>query len=564
MALREILAKFGFQFDQRGLAKADRSIEGVIGKLHTFGTVLAGSLIVQGTARFVKDIVGMGDNLGKTSTQLGISVEQLQQWRSAAGFAGVESSQFDQSMRVLQKNTVLAADGSKQSADAFNKLGVEIKDTNGNLKTGDQLMREVGLALGGLENSTERVALAQILMGRSGAKLLPLFKDGEEGLAALQRRFEEFGGPVGSDFVKMAEDTKDIWQDFDTATTVLKSNLAVNLLPILNAVTIGISKTIAWFSKATKNTHLLQAVMVALGYALQRLFIAKFGKDLLNLARQAALPLIKFALLVLVIDDLITLFRGGKSAIGSFLDSFLGEGASATFVKEIKSIGGALKDLIVNFGEVNISADGFVTDNETRFTRLASSLASSTDQIVQDFAEAWELAKQDLSAFVDDSWEAAKEIGVAFIDGIAQAIKDGASALVAAVKALGDEVVDGAKKVFKINSPSRLTGDEIGDPIIEGIEVRMLEGIQRIKRMFPAGLNAALSVNSASTPVPAASGSRAPASTGGIIFKTEINMQVSGSVDKQGIDRMRSGLRQDLDTNRRATLEALKQVVEVP
>ena len=102
-------------------------------------------------------MVDAGDALGKTATQLGLTSDQLQSWQAAAGFAGVEGQKFAQSMRVLQKNTLLAEQGSKQAGDAFKKLGVDVKDSNGQLKTGDQLMREVGVALrGGVQRGFQR------------------------------------------------------------------------------------------------------------------------------------------------------------------------------------------------------------------------------------------------------------------------------------------------------------------------------------------------------------------------------------------------------------------------
>ena len=54
-------------------------------------------------------------------------------------------------------------------------------------------MFEVADGLKGLESDSEKAALAQQLLGRSGADLLPLFKEGSDGIANLQQQARDLG-----------------------------------------------------------------------------------------------------------------------------------------------------------------------------------------------------------------------------------------------------------------------------------------------------------------------------------------------------------------------------------
>lgn len=60
-------------------------------------------------------------------------------------------------------------------------------------------------------------------------------------------------------------------------------------------------------------------------------------------------------------------------------------------------------------------------------------------------------------------------LGGDLIDGIIQGIKDAAGRLVSAAKGAVGDAIDGMKDRLKIFSPSRVTADEIGKPMAEGI-----------------------------------------------------------------------------------------------
>ena len=587
MALREILARFGIQVDAKQLAVANTGILSTIGSLRTFGAVIAGSVIIRGIKNFVTEIVNAGDNLGKASTQLGLSSDELQNWRFAADLAGVEASAFDQSMRVLQKNAFLAAEGSKQSADAFKTLGIDIKDANGQLKDGNVLVTEVGLALNKLESSTERVALAQVLMGRTGAKLLPLFKDGAEGLAAALSALDKFGGGLSKDLIPLAEEAQDRFTEFNAVWLSFKSRLATAVLPILNQVVAGLSKFGAAVSKALDGTNALQAVLGALGAILGRLgfsALAKLGmrafiRGLLRIGRAVLIPLAKFALLTLVIDDLITLFQGGESLIGNVIDKIFGEGSAKALIDGIKGVGTAISDVLATgdfkkfdeeledifgppgealitgaisiFDEMAIGLGKAILDLGEGLVLMASDLVQFFVDVGEDFAEAGDFLAED-----------AAELAESIIDGLVDGLEDGASAVVKAIVDVAKGAIDAAKGIFKPGSPSRVFF-EMGQQNIQGL----VGGTVRAARALSgAGASAVAQASGlgASSVSASARGGAGGGGAGRVIFKTEINIPITGGApnDPQ-IAKLRQTMRRALDDNRRATLAALEQVVEV-
>lgn len=583
MALREIIARFGFQVDRTGLNKANAGIAGIVSQARAVGAAFAGSLVVGKIRDFVSEITTAGDALGKTATQLGLSGKELQAWQTAAGFAGVEATNLNQGFRILGKNALLAQQGSKQAADAFRMLGVNIEDASGNLKPANQLAREAGIALGNLEDRTKAVGLAQQVFGRAGAALLPLFKDGAAGLDATLAKLEEFGGGLSETLIPLAEASRDRFFEFEIATTSLKSQLAVALLPILNQLTLGLSKAIAWISKVTEGTTAWKSILTVLGLVLGKLAIAKFGGSLLKLGRAALVPLLKFALLFLVVDDLIALFSGKGSVIGTFIDKIFGKGSAKKVVDAIKGIGKAVADVVKTgdfeafdkaldeiFGPIG---QDIVADVVFTFKMLGEAISDGAADIWGDvkfavggIGELFSGIATSIGDFVKSIPQKAADLGKGIIDGIVDAIKDGAKAVVDALGSIVDDAVKVAKKKLGIGSPSKVAAKELGEPLAQGVPMGAREAARAASRLTANALSVASGIQTPTAVRAPARGATAPAmGAGGIVFKSDIAITVNGgSATDPQIAKLRQGVRSELRENRRATLDALRQVVEVP
>ena len=71
--------------------------------------------------------------------------------------------------------------------------------------------------LGNVEDASTMAALAQDVFGRAGTELLPLFQQGEEGMAALRQQAVDLGAVMSGDAAKSAADFKDAQNELMTA-----------------------------------------------------------------------------------------------------------------------------------------------------------------------------------------------------------------------------------------------------------------------------------------------------------------------------------------------------------
>jgi len=356
MALRELLLKLGIDVDKSGVKNADQSLAKIKKAAIVAGAAFAAIKAVGAIKGVVDDVRAIGDELDKTSKQLGISTQALQEFRFAAGLAGVNGGEFSTSLRFLQKNAFEAARGSKSMEEAFAKAGVSVKDANGQLKNGEQLLIELGDGLAKTTNSTEKVAIAQTLMGRSGAKLLPLFEGGAEGMAKMREEARSLGGVLDQELIDATVQLTDDQFRLEQAWQGVKNEIATQVIPAFLKVTHAMTQiakmlrgpvSVAFkiisgiFSAIGNIASFLNEKLQGLGTIFGTVATAAgtLGVAMIILGRKSVFAAIRFAagwiaaaapillimgligLLLLIVDDVVTFFKGGDSLTGRFVNA---------------------------------------------------------------------------------------------------------------------------------------------------------------------------------------------------------------------------------------------------
>jgi hypothetical protein len=320
-ALREILARFGVTFDDKALKRGTASINQAVAGLKSMAGIIGSAFIVRGLARFVGETIRMGDALDKTSQQLGLSVNQFEGLSHAAELAGVDAAAFGNSMGQIQQRALLASEGSKQAADAFRELGVDVRDASGNLKDGEQLLFEVSDGLRNMEDQNRRVGLSMILMGRSGRRLLPMLTQGSDAIREQAAESRRLTGDL-TDYVAVSVELTDTITRFRRGLMGLRAALAVVLLPIIDRTTRALTWLGVKIREVTEQSHAWELAMIAIGIAAVALGIKltiAFAGPLLTIGLVAAAVI----LVGLAIDDLWVAIEGGDSIIGSSIDELL-------------------------------------------------------------------------------------------------------------------------------------------------------------------------------------------------------------------------------------------------
>lgn len=194
------------------------------------------------------------DDINTLSKQYRVGTKELQVYAAAADLVDVPVETITKSHVKLTKSMKSAAEGSAKQADAFKQLGVEVTDSNGQLRDSDEVWQEVIAALGKMENETERDALAMRLLGGAARELNPLIEDGGETYKKVAETMKKYGLDfVDEETLNKANQFND---ELDTmkmlvsiAFKALGAELAGVLAPALNNVVDAVGKFAKWIAK---------------------------------------------------------------------------------------------------------------------------------------------------------------------------------------------------------------------------------------------------------------------------------------------------------------------------
>lgn len=203
---------------------ATSAIQAAVKGLKDLGKAIAGT---------VTESAAYADEIMTLSTQTGIATDKLQEYQYMAGLVDVDVSTITGSLRKLTTQMDSAASGSGAAAEAFASLGVSVTDSEGNLRSNQDVFDDVIDALGQIENTTQRDALAMDIFGKSAQDLNPLIAAGSEGIAAFAEEAREAGYVLDDETLESLGSVDDELQRFETRTTAVKNNLVSAFAPAL-------------------------------------------------------------------------------------------------------------------------------------------------------------------------------------------------------------------------------------------------------------------------------------------------------------------------------------------
>lgn len=218
------------------------------------------------------------DDMNTMSKVYSISTKDLQKYSAAAELVDVDIETIAKSHTKLEKQMLTATKGTGTAAEAFKKLGVNVTDSNGELRKGDDVWQETIKALGSMENETERDALAMQLMGKSAAELNPLIEDSGKTYTELANTLQKYN----LDFID--QETLDQANAFNDSLDTIKAvgmvafqqlgtQLAAYLAPALEKVVDVVGRLAAWFSNLSPRTQAIIAGVAAFVAVLAPLLI---------------------------------------------------------------------------------------------------------------------------------------------------------------------------------------------------------------------------------------------------------------------------------------------------
>lgn len=181
------------------------------------------------------------DNILTLSAQTGLSTDTLEKYNAVAELTDVSMETLTKSMSKNIKSMSDARDGSKAYAEAYKKLGVEITNADGSLRDSETVYWETVDALKGVNDETERDALAMELFGKKAQELNTIIDLGSEGVKEYTDKAVNMGAVLGGKGLEALGALDDEMQIFKSTTASTGNILASAFAPAMTSVLGGVN-----------------------------------------------------------------------------------------------------------------------------------------------------------------------------------------------------------------------------------------------------------------------------------------------------------------------------------
>jgi len=227
------------------------------------GPVLAG-ISVGALVSFTKNAIDAVGGLGVLADQLGVSTDALQALRLASTQAGISSEELQRGLAALTRKIADAAAGEQTAEQAFARLGIAFRNTEGQARPTEAVLTDIAEKLSGLENTAERAAVVTSMFGdRIGQKLIPLLSQGREGLVAMTAEALRFGTIASPELIAKADEAADKVAALTASFRAFANNMVASVAPSIVTVIDGLNRLIFGLSIAEQRARLEGTISAA-------------------------------------------------------------------------------------------------------------------------------------------------------------------------------------------------------------------------------------------------------------------------------------------------------------
>jgi hypothetical protein len=211
-------------------ADLEKSVGRAQGAISTFAKTaaasLAGALSVGMFVAAGNAAINYADKIDEMSEKVGMAAEELSALSYAAKVNGV-------SMEQLQTGLTMLIRSMGQGAEKFDALGVSIYESNGQLRSANDVLIDVAQKFSEMEDGVGKSQWALELFGRSGLNLIPVLNLGAKGIADATEEARLFGRVISEETAKDAAKFNDNMTRLQEAMEGIALEITRDLLPSL-------------------------------------------------------------------------------------------------------------------------------------------------------------------------------------------------------------------------------------------------------------------------------------------------------------------------------------------
>lgn len=353
-------AKNGMDGLEKETKEADEALQNAEKSTSSFGDALKAKLTGEAIIGAVKklssalkslalDAAFTSDEILTMSTVTGLSTDALQEYKYMAELVDVDLDTITGSLKKLTSNMSTATKGSGSAYEAFKQLGVEFQNTDGTLRNSQDVFNDAITALAGIENETERDAVAMSLFGKSATDLNPLIATGKENLEAYAQQAHDTGYVMSEEMLKSNVAVSDSYELMQNSITTLKNTIGTEFAPVLQTVIEKLTDLLQWI---TDNKDMIMDYAIPAVAGLTAAFVAYKGAmaamTIINTVKNATegMTLAQAALnAIMAANPIVLVVTAIAALVAALVTAYK---TSDTFREKVDNAFGRVKDAIVS------------------------------------------------------------------------------------------------------------------------------------------------------------------------------------------------------------------------
>ncbi len=433
--IEELLMEIGVDVDDKSIEQFNKITETTIKTLKRV-TIVAGAAGAAIVAYTVK-MAGATDANAKFTHENGLTFASLQELGFAAEREGASMDSLKSSLNGLTLAAGQASMGAGGGIEAFARLGINIMDVNGQIKTADKLMLEVSDSMQGLQRAEQVDLISKLGISQD---MLLLLQRGTQNIEMLRGEARRYG--IESERMKKSG------EDFQDVITNLKQVIFGALIPlrqfVLDLANNLIPKITEWIAKNRK------------------LIKGKFVEYLQLIIKS-------FKSLMKIVKKFMPLFKGMAVAFVAF--------KTLNFAKSIFMIGKAMwllvpavtaatggLNLIIPIIALIVGAIVLFLEKTGLMKQLINDLKPILKDLIDIFKELWEILKEELSPILKDLFGIELENAIktieSLIKSLSSSIKNITSGILKTLKLA--RLLRKGQKIISADTPEEKTKERVG------------------------------------------------------------------------------------------------------
>ena len=229
-----------------GLRNTLSKIGTVMGTVTTAAAAVGAAAVAAGKKIWdmASDTAAAGDEIDKQSQKLGLSAESYQKLDYAMERCGADVEDFKKGTINISKALADVQNGVEGAGSSFDTLGVSLKNSDGSMRSTEDVLLDSIDALASMQDETQRNALANEIFGKSYQELAPLLNSGSEGIKALMQEAEDYGMVMSDDAVAASAAFEDSLTKLQGTITGVKNKMMGELLPGITSIVDGFTELV--------------------------------------------------------------------------------------------------------------------------------------------------------------------------------------------------------------------------------------------------------------------------------------------------------------------------------